>query len=120
MQANLLRIAEVVLGSRLASGLNFRFENGYENFLGHLYEYQQTEMPAGPMSLREYRGVHTGSWRAATCVPWACSHGTPKRGTERELSGLERSEHKRKTIRFYAHCELPLAKGARAWEPKVP
>ena len=26
-------------------------------------------------------------------------HGTPKRGTERELSGLERSEHKRKTIK---------------------
>ena len=56
-------------------------------------------MPAGQMSPREYRGVHTGSWRAAVCVPWACSHGTPKRGTERELSGLERSEHKRKTIK---------------------
>ena len=32
-------------------------------------------------------------------MPWACPHGTPKRGTERELSGLERSEHKRKTIK---------------------
>ena len=75
------------------------------------FAFQQTEMPAVQMSPREYRGVRPGSWRAATCVPWACSHGTSKRGTERELSGLERSAHKRKTIKVFRALRVAPREG---------